>query len=113
MEYKIFRYVRHHVKIPYFLRFIFACFLIFLSIIPIVLPLFPGSLFVGLVLLVLGLMLIVPGNKIRHVIKIRKGIVYLTQNFHRKDTIARKMRDIKVHIRDILDEKQYIKNIKK
>lgn len=109
MEYKIFRYTRHNIKIPFFIRFILAVFLIFLSIIPIILPIFPWSIFIWLFFLVIWLMLIVPWYKIKHVVKLRKSIFYLTTNFHRKDTISYKIRDIKMHIRDILDEK----NIKK
>ncbi|MBT3727140.1 hypothetical protein HOG21_05710 [bacterium] len=45
MEYKLFRVLRHQVKIPLFIRFILGVFLIFLSSFPIILPLFPGSLF--------------------------------------------------------------------
>lgn len=112
MEYKIFRFTRHHIRIPYFIRFIFAVFIIFISIFPIVLPIFPGSIFVWLFFLVIWLMLIVPWHKIKHVIKLRRSILYLTKNFHRKDTIAYKIRDIKIHIRDILDERVNINNKK-
>ncbi len=112
MEYKIFRFTRHHIKIPYFIRFIFAVLLIFIAIFPIVLPIFPWSIFPGLVLLVIWLMLIVPGHKVKHVVKLRKSLYYLTTNFHRKDTIAYKIRDIKMHIRDILDERVNINNKK-
>ncbi len=105
MEYKIFRYVRHHVKIPFFIRFIFACFFILISIIPILLPLFPWSLFLWLLILIIWLLLIVPWDKIKHVIKIRKSVFYLSKNFHRKDTIWYKIRDIKMHIKDILNER--------
>lgn len=104
MEYKIFRYMRHNIRIPYFLRFILAIILILLSIIPIFLPL-PWSIFIWVFLLVIWLILIISWDKIKHVIKIRKWLIYLTKNFHRKDTIAYKIRDIKMHIRDILNEK--------
>ncbi len=41
--------------------------------------------------------------------KIRKWIVYLSKNFHKKDTIWYKIRDIKNHIRDILNDKSSIR----
>ncbi|MFK7779708.1 MAG: hypothetical protein QM490_01045 [Candidatus Gracilibacteria bacterium] len=105
MEHKIFEFIRHKVKIPFFIRLIIGVFLIFLSSIPIILPLFPGSLFLGIFIFVVGFLLIVPGKKIKYVIKIRKGIVYLVQNFYRKRIIEHKMKDIKNHIIEILKEK--------
>ncbi len=105
MEYKIFKFVRHHIQIPFFIRFIFGALFIFISSIPIILPLFPWSLFIWLVFLVIWILLIVPWKKIRHVIKIRKGIMYLTQNFYRKRILKHKVKDIKEHIKDILNEK--------
>jgi hypothetical protein len=109
MEYTIFMYIRTYLNIPYFLRFILACFLIFISIIPIVLPIFPWSIFLWTFLLVLWLMLIVPWKKIKHVVKMRKWVFYLFRNFHKKDIVKYKVKDIKIHIRDILNEKQDIK----
>lgn len=105
MEYRIFRYVRHSVRIPFFIRFVFAIFLIFISIFPIILPIFPWSIFIGIPILVIWLMLIVPWEKIKYVVKIRKWIIYLAKNFHRKETVWQKIRDIKLHIRDILAQK--------
>ena len=54
-------------------------------------------------------MLVVPGKKVKHVIKIRKWIFYLFRNFHKKDIVKYKVIDIKLHIRDILSDKQNIK----
>lgn len=104
MEYKIFSYIRHKVKIPFFIRFILSAFLIFLSILPILLPLFPGSLFIGVIFLIIWILLIVPWWKIRYVIKIRKWIVYLFRNLHRKKIIDHKIKDFKEHIKEILKE---------
>lgn len=105
MEYKIFKFMRHHVRIPFFIRFIFGMIFILVSAIPIILPIFPGSLFVWVLFLVIWILLIVPWKKIRHVIKIRKWIIYLLQNFRRKRILKHKVKDIKEHIKDILNEK--------
>jgi hypothetical protein len=106
MEYKIFKYLRNNkiISIPIILRLFFGVFLILLSVIPIVLPIFPGSLFLWLIILVVWLLSIVPGRKIRLVIKIRKWITYLFQNIHNKQIIKHKIYDIKNHILEIIDE---------
>ena len=109
MEYKIFRFIRHNVKIPLFIRFIFGVFFIFISSLPIVLPLFPWSLFAWVVILVFWILLIVPWSKIRHVVKIRKWIIYMIKNFHKKKTLDHKMKDISDHIKEILKDKRNIK----
>jgi len=107
MEYKLFRVLRHQVKIPLFIRFILGVFLIFLSSFPIILPLFPGSLFLWLAIFVIWFVLIVPWHKIRHVVKIRKWIIYISKNFfnkhfHKKNHLDYKIKDIKAHIKAIL-----------
>jgi hypothetical protein len=38
--------------------------------------------------------------------KVRKGIVYMMQNLHRKRIIKQKMKDISSHIKQILDERE-------
>lgn len=106
MEYKIFHYVRNKSAIPYSMRVFLSFFLIPISIIPIILPIFPWSLFVGIVLLLVGLLLFVPGQKVRHVIKLRKGIVYAMQNIHRRHLIKQKIYDIKTHVKQILKAKK-------
>ena len=105
MEYKIFKLLRHKIYIPFFIRFIFGVFCIFISSIPIILPIFPWSFFLWIVLLVIWILVIVPWKKVRHVVKIRKGLYYLVKNFHKKKTIKYKIRDIKIHVKDILKNK--------
>jgi len=105
MEYKIFKILRHKLYIHFFIRFIFWVFFIFISSIPIILPIFPGSMFAWVILLVIWILLIVPWYKIKHVIKIRKWLLYLAKNFHRKNTIKYKIKDIKYHINNILKNK--------
>lgn len=102
MEYKIFKAFRHNVKIPYIIRLFFGILFIFLSSLPIVLPLFPGSLFCGIFMLVLGIILVVSAKKIKHVVKMRKSIIYLFKNMHKKNTIKHKIYDIKIHVMQIL-----------
>lgn len=111
MEYKIFKYLRddNSINIPVIFRIFFGILLIMISIVPILLPIFPGSLLFWVVILVIWLILIVPANKIKLVIKIRKGITYLFQNIHNKKIIRHKVYDIKNHIFEILDKKNNIK----
>jgi len=105
MEYKIFKILRHKLYIPFFIRFSFWIFFVFISSIPIILPLFPGSMVFWVILLVIWILLIVPWYKIKHVIKIRKWLLYLAKNFHRRNTISYKIKDIKYHINNILKNK--------
>jgi hypothetical protein len=46
-------------------------------------------------------------------VKIRKGVIYLVKNFHRKRIIEHKIKDIKEHIREILKGEKYILNNQK
>lgn len=108
MEYKIFRFIRHQFKIPFFIRLIVWIFLILISSIPIILPIFPGSLIAWIFVFVVWFLLIVPWEKIKHVIKIRKGVIYLVKNFHRKRIIEHKIKDIREHIKEILKGDKYI-----
>jgi predicted ABC-type exoprotein transport system permease subunit len=106
MEYKIFKFIRYNTRIPFFIRLFFWVILILISIIPIILPIFPGSFFLWIFIFLVWFLLIVPWHKIRYVIKIRKWIMYLAQNFHRKIIIEHKIRDIRNHVRDILKTKK-------
>lgn len=111
MEYKIFKYLRNNqIVIPMIIRLFFSILLIILSIIPIILPIFPGSIFPWLLMLVVWLLLIIPGRKIKYVIKLRKWITYLFQNLHRRQIIKHKIHDIKTHILEILEKEKEIKN---
>ena len=44
-------------------------------------------------------------EKIRHVVKIRKWIVYLMKNLHRENVVDHKVKDIRNHIKIILQDK--------
>ncbi|MDD3794044.1 MAG: hypothetical protein PHI37_04480 [Candidatus Gracilibacteria bacterium] len=114
MEYRILKSLRFALKLPFIIRLFFGIFFIVISIIPIILPLFPGSLFVGIFILIVGIILVVSPSKIRHVIKMRKSIVYLFMNLHNKHIIRHKINDIRIHIKDILkdEEKIFKKEVK-
>lgn len=114
MEYKILRSLRFTQKLPFIIRLFFGVFFILISSIPIILPLFPWSLLIWIFILVVGTLLVVSPNKIRHVIKMRKSIVYLFMNLHNKKIIKHKINDIRIHVRDILknEDEVFKKEIK-
>lgn len=110
MEYKILKSLRFALRLPFIIRLFFGIFFILLSIIPIILPLFPWSLLVWVFILIVWIILVVSPSKIKHVIKMRKSIVYLFMNLHNKHIIRHKINDIRIHIRDILkDEEKVLK----
>lgn len=102
MEYKILKSLRFALKLPFIIRLFFGILFIVISTIPIILPLFPGSLLVGIFILVVWVILVVSPSKIKHVIKMRKSIIYLFMNLHNKHIIRHKMNDIRKHVKDIL-----------
>lgn len=102
MEYRIFKTFRHSIKIPFIIRLFFGVLFILISGVPIILPLFPWSLFFWVFLLIFWIILIVSPKKIKHVIKMRKSIIYLFKNIHKKNTIKHKIYDIKIHVMQIL-----------
>jgi hypothetical protein len=53
-----------------------------------------------------GLLFVISGSKIRYVMKLRKGIVYLFTNFRKKNIVKQKMYDFRTHVRHILREKR-------
>lgn len=61
-------------------------------------------------MLVAGILLFVSGRKVRHVIKLRKWIVYLFKNVHKKQIIKHKIWDISKHVKDILEGHKQNKN---
>jgi len=105
MEYKIFKFLRHKFQIPLLIRYTLWIIFIFISSIPIILPIYPWSSVMWVILLVIWILLIIPWDKIRHVVKIRKGILFLIKNYHRKHIFKQKMRNIKSHVKNILRNK--------
>jgi hypothetical protein len=106
MEYQIYNYIQQRLQFPLWLRILIAIILVPISLIPIILPIFPGSSVVGVVLLVIAILFFVSGHKVRYVMKVRKGIVYMMKNLHRKRILRQKMKDISSHIKEILDERE-------
>lgn len=104
MEYKIYKNIREYFNVHIYIRLFFSVLLILFSLFPIILPIFPWSLFVWVFIFILGVLLIVPAQKVRHVIKLRKGVVYMMKNIHRRRVIKHKMNDISLHIKQILNE---------
>jgi len=108
MEYKIFYYMRHKSNTPLWFRLFFAVILFIISLFPIILPLFPGSLFVWIFLLVVWLVRIIPTDKLKYVIKIRKSIVHLFKNLGNKKMLMHKVYDIKTHVKKIFRKKRNV-----
>lgn len=113
MEYKIFKYLREHFKIPYIVRFFISIFIFPFAFLFIVLPVFPLSLVVWLFLLAVCLILLVPWEKLRHVVKIRKSTFYLFKNITNKHIIKHKFYDLITHFKSILRERKIRKQTKK
>lgn len=111
MEYRVYKKIRHYLKIHIFVRYFIGAILVLLALIPIIIP-FPWSAIIGILMIVLALLTVVPGKKVRHVIKIRKGFLYLMKNLNSKVIIRHKMRDFSLHIKEILDDKKEKKSHK-
>ena len=103
MEYKIHKKIRDYFNVHIYIRFFIGILLALLSLIPIILP-FPWSFPIWVVMLIFWILLVVPAQKVRHVIKLRKGVVYMMKNIHRRRILKHKMNDISLHIRQILNE---------
>jgi hypothetical protein len=72
--------------------------------VPVILPVFPGSFFVGMFIMITGIIMVIEPKKIKHTIKLRRSITYLFKNLHRKRMVKRKMKDIRKHVHDILKD---------
>lgn len=103
MEYKIHKKIRDYFNVHIYIRFFIGILLALLSLIPIILP-FPWSFPIWVVMLIFWILLVVPAQKVRHVIKLRKGVVYMMKNIHRRRILKHKMNDISLHIKQILNE---------
>lgn len=106
MEYKIHKKIRDYFNVHIYIRFFVGLLLALFSLVPIILPIFPWSLFVWVFILIIWVLLVVPWKKVRHVIKLRKGLIYLFKNIHRRRIIKHKMNDISLHIKQILNEEK-------
>lgn len=96
MEYSIFHNLRNKFRIPYIIRFILAVISLLIGILWIILPVIPW-----LVFFVLWILFLIPWEKIRHLIKIRKWIIYMIKNRFERRIIRYKVLDIIKHSKDI------------
>jgi len=97
MEYQIFHKIRNWTKIPYFLRFLLAILLIIIWFLASFIPIIPWIIFV-----VSWIILLLPANKLKHLIKIRKWLVYMIQNIREKRMVKHKVLDIIIHSKDLV-----------
>ena len=104
MEHQIFYKIRKF-KIPIIIRYFFMIILVILWIISIILPI-PASMPFGIFLIILGLLFIIWVHHLKNLKKIRKGILFFSKNFHKKNIRNHKIKDIKKHIKQILKNKQ-------
>lgn len=104
MEYTVYKKIRHYLKIHIIIRYILWGIIAIAALVPLLIP-FPGSGIIWVLMIVLALLTVVPGNKIRHVIKLRKWFLYLIKNLHNKIIIRHKIRDFSSHIKEILNDK--------
>ncbi|MDQ7009115.1 MAG: hypothetical protein Q9M94_02390 [Candidatus Gracilibacteria bacterium] len=104
MEHKIYNKIRKY-KIPLLFRIIIMVFLALLGIFMIILPI-PGSAIIGWGLVILGFIFILEVKNIKFITKIRKGLLYFLQNLKDKKIRNHKIKDIKKHIKHILQNKR-------
>lgn len=101
MEYKIYFSIRQYFKFPLVIRVILS-FLAFISGLFLVILPFPGSFIPWIFLIIIWVLFLASANKIRHIIKMRKSIIYLFSNIHKNHIIRHKIYDIKKHVKKIL-----------
>ncbi len=101
VEHKIYKFIRKY-KIPFFIRVIITAILCFLWIISIILPL-PFSVPIWIILIAFWAVFIISAKDIKSIIKIRKGTMFLTKNIVNKKIRDQKIKDIKKHVRQILN----------
>lgn len=105
MEYKFYKILRNKIKLPAFLRRFFSVFILFIWVIFVILPVFPWSIFPWVFLLSIWIILVIKVDKLRHLIKLRRSIIYLFSNIFKKETRKQKIKDIKKHLWNIFKEK--------
>lgn len=104
LEYKFYKILRDNVKMP-FLRWIFSILIFFVGIIFIFLP-FPWAFIPGIFMFSIWIILIIKVDKLRHLIKLRRSIIYLFSNIFKKKERTQKIRDIKKHLWDIFEKEK-------
>jgi len=104
MEYKIYKNLRKY-QIPLFLRVIITICLIIIWLVFVIFPL-PWSAIVWWTIIIFSFIFVLEAKNIKQLVKIRKGIIHCLKNIHLKKIREHKMRDIKKHIKDILNSKK-------
>ncbi len=95
MEYKILQKI-YQLGLPKVVRIFLGILFILLAIAGMILPVLPGFTF-----LLIALALLIPGKKIIKIIKIRKGLVHLYENFSVKK-LKYKLIDFKTHLKEMI-----------
>ena len=98
MEYKILNKIQS-LRFPRFMRFGLAIILILAGMLFSLIPVIPGTIFV-----LIGSVMLISGKQVVKIIKIRKGIVHLFQNFSWQ-RVKHKIKDFKTHIKHIIFHK--------
>jgi len=104
LEHKIFNKISKY-KIPLFLRIIIFIILLIIWIILILLPI-PTSAPSWIFIIILWLIFIISAKKIKFIRKIRKWLFYFMKNIVDKKIRNHKIKDIKKHIKQILNNKK-------
>lgn len=105
MEYHLFKFLREKIKLPLFIRIFFWILFLIWGLIVVILPIF-FSVPTGIFLMILWLILIIHVKKIKHIIKIKKSIIYLCKNITNKETLKKKIKDIKILIYQLKKQKK-------
>ena len=104
MEHKIYNKLRKY-KIPLFLRIIIMVFLVVFWVFMVILPI-PGSAIIGWWSVILWFIFILEVKNIKFITKIRKWLFYFIRNAKDKKIRNHKIKDIKKHIKQILNNKK-------
>lgn len=97
MEYKIFDKFRNKIKIPIFFRIGMAILCILIWILGTFIPVIPWAIF-----FIIWALLLIPAHKVKHLVKIRKWLVYMFQNIHERRIVRHKVMDIIIHSKDLV-----------
>jgi len=104
VEDEIYNKIRKY-KIPLFLRIIIMVFLIIIWFFMIILPI-PGSALIGWSFIILGIIFTLQAKNLKFIKKIRKWLFYFLKNAKNKEIRRHKTKDIKKHIKQILNNKK-------
>ncbi len=104
MEHKIFNSLRKY-KIPLFFRIIFFIILFLIWTTLILLPL-PASAPIWIFVIIIWVIFVISAKNIKFVKKIRKWLIFFMKNIIDKKIRDHKIKDIKKHIKQILNNKE-------